>query len=210
MSASGVLTGFGAASGTVLGERRGRRAARSWNPAAAVPSRSTPAASPVVAARAVPDMVATRTERTDGEGPAHGAVAGDVHEMVEPEQQRPDGDGDGRQHPVAVPGDDDDDGQDEGGHQLDDRGGGNGPLDAFGFGAGRPAARPGGDPDAVGQDGDGDDQAGCGQDGPGPAADVEGAADQPEGGKGQLDEASHSPDPLRPGGPGQFGTRWRR
>ena len=57
----GSAHGLCAASGTVLGELRGRRAARSWNPAAAVPSRSTPAASPVVAARAVPDMVATRT-----------------------------------------------------------------------------------------------------------------------------------------------------
>ena len=57
----GSAHGVGAVSGTVLGELRGRRAARSWNPAAAVPSRSTPAASPVVAARAVPDMVATRT-----------------------------------------------------------------------------------------------------------------------------------------------------
>ena len=75
-------------------------------------------------------------------------------------------------------------------------GGRNGPLDAFGFGAGGPVAGPGGDPDTVGQDGNGDDQAGCGQDGPGPAADVEGAADQPEGGKGQLDETSDAPDPV--------------
>ena len=57
----GSAHGVGAVSGTVLGELRAPRAPRSWNPAAAVPSRSTPAASPVVAARAVPDMVATRT-----------------------------------------------------------------------------------------------------------------------------------------------------
>lgn len=39
----------------------GRIGPRSWNPAVAVPSMRIPAASPVVAASAGPDMVATRT-----------------------------------------------------------------------------------------------------------------------------------------------------
>src|SRR6202040_2548015 len=51
----------------------------------------------------------------DGQRPADRTVAGDAHEMVEPEQQRSDRDGDGGQDPVAVACDDDDDGKDEGG-----------------------------------------------------------------------------------------------
>ena len=42
------------------GGRAGRRPARSWKPAAAVPRSRTPAAMPVVTASAEPDMVATR------------------------------------------------------------------------------------------------------------------------------------------------------
>jgi len=45
---------------------------------------------PVVAARADPEIVATEHDRSDGQRHADRPVAGDVYEMVEPEQQRSD------------------------------------------------------------------------------------------------------------------------
>ena len=59
-------------------------------------------------------------ERSDGQRPADRTVPGDMHEVVEPQQQRSDGDGDGRQDPVAVAGGDDDDRKHERGDQLDE------------------------------------------------------------------------------------------
>src|SRR5271157_1204111 len=126
----------------------------------------------------------------DGQRPADRTVAGDVHEMVEPEQQRSDRDGDGGQDPVAVACCDDDDGKDEGGDQLDDGGNRHRSLDGLSFGAGGPAPDPGGDPDGVDQDNDDQNEGDARQGGPHCPADVKGAADQPEGRESQLDVAS--------------------
>ena len=139
-------------------------------------------------------------ERSDGQRPADGTVPGDVDQVVEPQQQRSDGDGDGRQDPVAMAGGDDDERKGEGGDQFDDRGHGDRAFDAFRFRAGGSAAGPGGDPDAIHQDRDDHHDGYACQGGGRVAADAEGAAHQPERREGQLDEAADAADPLRPGG----------
>jgi len=65
-----------------------------------------------------------------------------MDQVVEPEQQGPDRDHDGRQDPVGVASRDDRDGQHERRDELDDGGDGYGPLDAPGSRAGRPGAVP--------------------------------------------------------------------
>src|SRR5580692_2396872 len=57
-----------------------------------------------------------------GQRPSNDAVAADMDQVVEPEQQRPDCDHDGRQDPVGAASSDDDDGQHERCDQFDDGG----------------------------------------------------------------------------------------
>ncbi len=97
---------------------------------------------PVVMASAEPDIVATRMTGPAVSAQPNDAVAGDMDQVVEIQQQRPDRDHDGRQHPVGVAKRDDDHGQHEGGNQLDDRGESHRPLDPPGLRAGRAGAVP--------------------------------------------------------------------
>ena len=91
--------------------------------------------------------------------------------MVEPEQQRPDRDGDGGQDPVAVAGGDDDDGKAKEATSsmmvaaVTDR------SMALACGLGGPVAGPRGDLDGVDQDGDDRGEGDTRQGGPGSAAD---------------------------------------
>ena len=123
-------------------------------------------------------------ERSDGQSPTDGTVPGDVEEVIKPEQEGSDGDGNRRQYPVTVARRDNDEGQHQRGHQLNDSGGIHGSFDAFGFGASGPSAGPSGDADAVNQNRYNDDDRNARQYRPAHAADDQAAADQPEGCEG--------------------------
>ena len=137
-------------------------------------------------------------DRSGDHRPADRAVAGDFDQVVEPEQQRPDCDHDGRQHPAGVADRGDDDGQDEGCGQLDDGGGGHGPPDPPGLGAGWPRSGAVRGLYGVGEHadhGDGrrrDQRVSC------VATDGPAGPRQPEGGEGGLDEPADAAHPPRP------------
>ena len=110
-----------------------------------------PAAMPVVATSARARHRGDEDHRPDGQRPSDRPVARDLDEVVEIQQQRPDRDRDRRQHPVGVPGGDDDHRQDERRDELDHGGERDGPLDPLALRALRPGRGAGRDPDGVGE-----------------------------------------------------------
>src|ERR1700676_2288374 len=142
----------------------------------------------------------TQSDWSHDERPTDRPIAPDVNLVIEPEQQRTDGDGDGRQDPVRIARGNHRNRHRERGHQLNDRCDGDPSLDVLPLGADGPRRLSSGHPDAIDGDGDHDGGEDDGQGRADLAMDGEASPNEPEGGKGHLDETADAPHPARPGG----------